>query len=290
MDDQTLRLPQDQIPPDQTVLWRYMDFARFVQLLENQTLWFARADTFEDPLEGTYSDGERSFSGWLNSLLLKPREPKFEIACEGIARACHVNCWRAGDSESLAMWDLYGKGSGVVAIKTTVGNLKEQLGHGERTVHLAAVRYIDMEANDICEVEQLILRKDVSYQHEQEVRAFIPPKCLYDLSRIIGEAKLKYEPLIKAGVKIPDDGDRSLAPFLELKLDAPRGLDLKVDVRALLEEVMIGPREKIWVQELVVSLLQRYGYDVPVRSSKRLQKRTWLANGLLNPIGEKKGD
>jgi len=46
-------------PPDETIIWRYMDFARFMQILETKTLWFARADQFEDPLEGTFTDAER---------------------------------------------------------------------------------------------------------------------------------------------------------------------------------------------------------------------------------------
>src|ERR1035441_7707637 len=45
-------------PPDDTVLWRYMDFARFVHLIDSQTLRFPRTDQFEDPLEGTYTDAE----------------------------------------------------------------------------------------------------------------------------------------------------------------------------------------------------------------------------------------
>ena len=31
-------------PPDNAVLWRYMDFTKFVSLLDKQALFFARAD------------------------------------------------------------------------------------------------------------------------------------------------------------------------------------------------------------------------------------------------------
>ncbi len=54
-----LELHRDLIlPPDATTLWRYMGFAKFIDLLETQTLWFPRTDQFEDPLEGTYTDAE----------------------------------------------------------------------------------------------------------------------------------------------------------------------------------------------------------------------------------------
>ena len=40
-------------PPPDAVLWRYMDFTKFVSLLEKQALFFARADKLEDdPFEG----------------------------------------------------------------------------------------------------------------------------------------------------------------------------------------------------------------------------------------------
>src|SRR5687768_14667395 len=35
-----------------TKLWRYMDLAKFLHLLEDRTLFFARADRLGDPFEG----------------------------------------------------------------------------------------------------------------------------------------------------------------------------------------------------------------------------------------------
>jgi hypothetical protein len=40
------------------------------------------------------------------------------------------------------MWDLYGRGSGVVAIKSTVGRLKEQLEKDPFMLYLAQVQYV----------------------------------------------------------------------------------------------------------------------------------------------------
>lgn len=59
------------IPPNETVLWRYMDFARFIDLLERRVLWFPRADQFDDPLEGTWTDAEIGHSTLL--MLAKPK-------------------------------------------------------------------------------------------------------------------------------------------------------------------------------------------------------------------------
>jgi hypothetical protein len=40
------------IPDDDTILWRYMDLAKFISLLKDKTLYMTRADMFEDPFEG----------------------------------------------------------------------------------------------------------------------------------------------------------------------------------------------------------------------------------------------
>ena len=37
-------------PPADAILWRYMDFTKFVALLEMKSLFFARADKLNDPL------------------------------------------------------------------------------------------------------------------------------------------------------------------------------------------------------------------------------------------------
>jgi hypothetical protein len=97
------------LPPDATILWRYMDFAKFIHFLERQSLWFSRADQFEDPLEGTYTDAEiehlRSFdaNNAVPALRVSDRHlrgPKY------MRTTAYVSCWRAGAGESLAMWDL----------------------------------------------------------------------------------------------------------------------------------------------------------------------------------------
>ncbi len=42
-------------PPMDAVLWKYLDFTKFVSLLDKNTLFFVRADKLGDPFEGSYS-------------------------------------------------------------------------------------------------------------------------------------------------------------------------------------------------------------------------------------------
>jgi hypothetical protein len=40
-------------PPDDTVIWRYLDFTKFVEMVSSKSLFFSRADKFQDPFEGS---------------------------------------------------------------------------------------------------------------------------------------------------------------------------------------------------------------------------------------------
>lgn len=48
----SLKLTGIELPDDADFLWKYMSFEKFVSLLGTKSLYFTRADKFEDPLEG----------------------------------------------------------------------------------------------------------------------------------------------------------------------------------------------------------------------------------------------
>jgi hypothetical protein len=77
-------------PPDDTVIWRYMDFARFVQLLDFRELWFARADTLKthskEPTRMPHS--ERSERSSRFSSLGRPPPTTVESDLPSICRSC----------------------------------------------------------------------------------------------------------------------------------------------------------------------------------------------------------
>lgn len=43
------------IEDEQSTIWRYMDFTKFVSLLDKGSLFLCRADNLEDPFEGSSS-------------------------------------------------------------------------------------------------------------------------------------------------------------------------------------------------------------------------------------------
>ncbi len=124
-------------PPKRTVLWRYMDFAKFVEMLESRTLWFVRIDLLEDPLEGTHTDAELA---GIRKHLQETRARALIDVFRFARNEVYVNCWRSGSAESLAMWDLYGKGSGIVAVKSTVGRLREAAATYDKPVYISKTK------------------------------------------------------------------------------------------------------------------------------------------------------
>jgi hypothetical protein len=101
-------------------IWRYMDFPKFVWLLNSNALWFSRADTFEDKWEA------------LSTALPLPRSKEQNAALAAYAlhvrqhkkwrsrlrNQLFITCWSAG-AESIPMWKIYGSYDQGIAIQST---------------------------------------------------------------------------------------------------------------------------------------------------------------------------
>lgn len=110
---------------DSDVLWRYLDAAKFLDLLHNQSLFFSRGDQFEDKFEGAFTDSlkhsiQRSYE--VNKIHFT-----YEEFRERLRERVFVNCWHRSSDDSMAMWSIYGRSPCSVAITTTVGRLKKSL-------------------------------------------------------------------------------------------------------------------------------------------------------------------
>lgn len=156
--------------PEDTVIWRYMNFTKFVLLLEKHELFFCRPASFQDPWESHPPPCgfnrkkricEESLGGYLEEDQQDDRRHLMAY------RYGHfVNCWHMGIHESDAMWKLYGLAPEGVAIKSTFGDCVKNM-----DVQGAAVRYYD--PNDeafVIEESKFFLYKRDSFDWEKEVR------------------------------------------------------------------------------------------------------------------------
>jgi len=247
-----------------------MDFAKFIDLLERQVLWFSRTDQFEDPLEGTYTDAERKHLLSLDGSTAAPGlhvSDRILVGPKYMRTTAYVSCWRAGAEESMAMWDQYSRarGSGMVAVKTTVENLKLAISESDLRIFLGKVNYLGWDLaswnnNGLA----MCFRKDSSYEHEKEVRAVVwdPDIVGWNMTDALNAAR-----------KRSDYHNSGSDPFLLRKEDGKPGIDVAFAPARFVTEVVIGPREERWVSTLVESVLKRYGLTINMTISNRLTRR-----------------
>ena len=220
--------PQLDVPSDDTVLWRYMDFTKFVSLLEKRALFFCRTDLLGDPFEGSMSSATPPVTPGDQPIEGPVEVHRFDL--RRVTRATYVSCWHAGEFESEAMWRLYARERDGIAIKTVFGSFKEAL-VCDQSVHASRIRYIDYGASRIPFGNFLypLLHKRISFQHENEVRALL--------------------------LNSLDDPD------------APEGVYCEVDLGALVHEIITAPFAQDWFVDLVRSLARRYGIGDRARTS-----------------------
>ena len=157
-------------PLDNAVLWRYMDFTKFVSLLETSALFFCRPDQLGDPFEGSISPATQPIV--LGEPQVGSPVKQGTLDVRWITRGARVNCWHMSEFESEAMWRLYTRERDGVAIKTVFARFKEAL-VGKESVYVSRVLYQDYRTEHIPFGNGLLplVHKRISFQHEQEVRA-----------------------------------------------------------------------------------------------------------------------
>jgi hypothetical protein len=132
------------VPPDDTPLWRYLDFARFTALPDGASSWFARADTFSDQYELAVPAADmaaaregatsiladsRTREGVVRYLAATADRAAGELAAlpdseiAGLMlrfadRALYISCWQENQDESAGMWDSFVQGDNGVAVVT----------------------------------------------------------------------------------------------------------------------------------------------------------------------------
>ena len=103
-------------------LWRYMDLARFLSILDKRALFFPSIATLSalDPYEG-----EPAFIILIESARSQGADELRRLRLQNRVFS-HMNffsCWHMNDNESDAMWKIYLKFEEGVAIQSTVGRL-----------------------------------------------------------------------------------------------------------------------------------------------------------------------
>ena len=168
-------LPNCEQPGDDAVLWRYMDFTKYADLISTGRLFFSRADKLGDHFEGTYTALHAECDPGLDEPAreLLTRQRYFEIAASrDNRRLFFINCWHENPHESAAMWRLYSQSNESVAIQTTFGMPKSRSAQATQQIYVGRVKYLDYVSDRIEEHrgQMVFMAKRMSYQHEREAR------------------------------------------------------------------------------------------------------------------------
>lgn len=227
-------------------IWRYMDFMKFVSLLESNALFFARTDLLGDPFEGSFPKlnvelRKIAYKNILeiieknNTVYIHPvtgnNIPFVEyisLIFKWIPNWTYVNCWHISEYESAALWRLYSKSEESIAIQSRYMLLRECL---PENIMIGKVKYIDYNSEVIREDNTLwpIIHKRNSFSHENELRAVIQDLPSKNGSILLG--------------KTNDD----------------TGKYIPVYINKLIESIYIAPSSTPWFYDLVKNVLNRYG-------------------------------
>lgn len=227
-------------------VWRYMDFTKFVSLINSKKLFFSRADKLGDPFEGSLPKinvaarsivpKEIPLEGHEQYLKAMSDLEKFH---KSIRRFHAISCWHMNKHESAAMWNLYLKSNEGIAIQSTYTKLKKGLIDDEK-IYLGKVKYIDYDTEYIeaGNIFRPFLHKRLSYKYEQEVRAIT--------------------------TKWPTTVGKDWLTETTIE----NGLEINVDIQTLIECIHVSPTAPSWFADLVKAVISKYGYDFEVAQSK----------------------
>ena len=240
-------------PPGQAVLWRYMDFTRFLSLLDKQALFFARVDKLGDPFEGTLprANIEVMWPKWYSGAQMRWAATRrmFTHFHRENRKFVVVNCWHEGDHETDFMWSRYASVGSGIAVKTDFASLLESIDTDESVMSWAGrVNYADYAAGPIAEnPPAAYFHKRISFQHESEVRVL----------RMLRHHKTPRGEL---------DLDREVVPV---------GTYVHIDLAVLVREVVVSPLAEDWFVELVQSVINKYDLKTALRKSELSSEPYW---------------
>ena len=218
-----INLPED---PD-TIVWKYLDLSKFLDLLMSNKLFMSRSDKFEDQYEGTFS--EPTFE---EIKKLSADNPDFLKYYKTHREKVAISSWHINEYESFAMWQIFTQNSEGLAIQSTIGRLQKAV-EPEKNYkqYIGEVNYIDYKKEYIPFDDMFFpfLFKRKSFQYEREVRI------------------------------ITDVG--------ETKISLNDGLKINVDINQLIERIYIHPKSENWYKNLVIQLVAQLGFDFTIEKS-----------------------
>ena len=240
--------------PDSSIIWRYMDFEKFQNMIENESLFFCRADKLGEkweailPLETIkkFSLEEKeitSSNGNIYNLIEwhKSRELRSHL----------INCWHENNDESYEMWMTYAPNNNSIntksiVIQSTIGRLKDSFQEAEERIWIGEVKYVD---HNILEPKNRIF--NIGYPNTLE--AFF-----------LKRKEFKQEQELRAVIN---------KSFKEHKSEI--GINIKCNLNKLIVKIVLSPTSNEVLLSNVNKMINRYGFKLKVTKSE-LSKNPYM--------------
>ncbi|TRX39744.1 hypothetical protein [Flavobacterium restrictum] len=223
LNNPNIKLPED---PD-TIVWKYLDLSKFLDLLLSKKLFMSRSDKFEDQYEGTFSEPT-----YEEIRKLSIDKPDFLKYYKSHREKVAISSWHINEYESFAMWQIFTQNSEGLAIQSTIGRLQNAVAKEENfKQYIGEVNYIDYKKEYIPFDDLFFpfLYKRKSFQYEREVRI--------------------------------------LSDVTENNIKINEGLKINIDVNQLIEKIYIHPKSENWYKNLVIQLVSNLNFDIQIEKS-----------------------
>ena len=282
-----------------TVLWRYMDLSKLLDILVNKTLVFPRFDKFEDPYEGFANNYlELTKQAYMNNPFMVNA---YDGYCEtGLTRNLikivnlnsYVGCWHMNDYESAAMWKLYCNSYDSIAIKTTVGKLNYSLLDHINDLSVGGVTYDSsykhLKKLELINIADPLFTKREAFEHEREFRIVwhnhksLKPS-MKEMEKIhkdyhnlnISQGKYsnltdELKAILESGAyyDLTNEEDISKKFIDKIFKEAQPVARLSVNPLEFIDEIVISPDSPNWFVDTVKLTIEKLGYEFPIHKSK----------------------
>lgn len=238
-----------------TVVWRYLTFPKFINLISYGALWFCRLQHLIDEYEGQFPEKA------LSAMRDKNEETKRHFphpehqkqidewpernVSDGRSLTA-VNCWFIGEHESEAMWNEYVGSSEGVAIRSTIGAVWNSVYLSNQFSFIGKIKYVDFDNYEMSTYEasqahlRAFLKDSKKFSHESELRLSTMNiktlACLDEIGRCY---------------KKEDISGKHMNNF------DSAGLSIRVELSTLFDTVVLAPNAQRWFKNLVLHIADK---------------------------------
>lgn len=300
-------------PPDDTPLMHYLNLYQLLAILNSNGLCFSTVALYEDIAESTLT--EPSYDNVYSFTLLEDNSPvrkdehylsrqqhfrhdgkiiydgqwhkdTFAHLIDCFSRHfMFTHCWAMAESENILMWDRYRHHGSTLAIRTTVGKMKNAFAQEACPLHIGKIQYKDYETEHITGFEkysqrnlsdpntieelfyQPVFHKQKIFESENEVRIVIDYK--YIIQKHLQNTYLTDIPFYNKNWGreediLPLNYDTSFTYFRVKSneiVGIPHIYNVKMNIDELIKHVILSPYTASYGMESIQGMMHQYGLN-----------------------------